>query len=328
MIRFGIVGAGRMGNAHAGNIHKLKDACVSKIYDIIPEHSQKLSEKFGGEICSSLEELTSSPDVDCVLISSPTYVHQDGVHAAMKSGKAIFCEKPLCRSPEEAKKLLELVGKYDKPFVPGFVRRHASKTKKLKEIVESGMLGKLLYCNVDCTFGGYVRMPGDFFTDFDLCGGVILDMLAHHVDLANWFFGKAKRVYADSLLMNKSLPLPADYAASVVTYENDVICNLICSWQRFGRSGSTMEIYGEKGGVLFDDATSKLTVYELGKEPRTIETDTGPDSNNGLFQEAKAMVDLLEGKEVAVPTIQDAYDSVAVGFAMIDSVKSGQAVTL
>ena len=83
MINFGIIGAGRMGSNHANCIAELPNAKVTAVYDIRPEASAAMNEKHGAVICNSPEELAARADVDCVVITSPTYCHQEGIAAAM-----------------------------------------------------------------------------------------------------------------------------------------------------------------------------------------------------------------------------------------------------
>ena len=322
MIRYGVIGGGRMGRAHAGQIKKLSTAVVTAVYDLNPEAADRFAADFGARIEPSAARLAAAADVDCVIITSPTYCHQEGVRAAMAAGKAIFCEKALCRDPKVADELLAEVEKYDKPFTVGFVRRHIPKTLLLKQLLEEGRIGRLRFCNVDLPLGIYRRMPGDWFADYDLCGGVIIDMMAHHVDLMNWFFGPMKRLYADGLLLSKDQPEPADYAASVVRYENGVIGNILWSWQRCGRSNELMEIYGDEGALSVGGG-SGVTWTPKGGEAQVLEPE---EKESGPFLQFRNLTDALEGKKVELPTIRDAWDSLAVAFAMIESVKSGKAV--
>lgn len=339
MIRYGIIGAGRMGNAHASQTRQIEGTAVTGVYDINPDAAQKMHTDYGAAIHRSPEELASAPDVDCVIVTSPTYCHQEGVLAAVAAHKPIFCEKALCRTQETEKELLNLLKNYDQLFTVGFVRRHLAKSILIKRMVEEGAIGTIRYCNVDLPLGKYQRMPGDWFSDFDLCGGVIIDMLAHHIDLANWYFGAAKRVYADSLLLSKEQPMPADYAAAVVTYENGVICNMMCSWQRFGRTNELMEIYGDKGALLMDgsnnithiSADGNTTLIDSEKEWKKEKCTAQLEEVNigsGLFCQLKNITDTLNGKPHPLPTIQDACNSLDISFAMINSVKNGKAILL
>ncbi len=323
MIKLGLIGAGRMGNSHAGILAKIANVQIAGVYDIKPEAAQAIHERYGARIYHSAEEMAESPEIAGLLICSPTYCHQEGVKAALKAKKTIFCEKPLCRTKEDADELLAAGQKSTTPFTVGFVLRHMGKTKKLKELLDAGTIGRIRFCNVDLPLGIYRRMPGDWFADFNLCGGVILDMLAHHVDLANWFFGTPKRIYAAGLLMDPSQPEPADYVASVVTYQNGIIANFICNWQRFGRSGEMMEIYGDIGSLTIDGSDS-LTYYPKGGEKQLIAT----SGESGPPQQMEDFIECVRGNRHPAVSLQDGYNSLIVGLAMIESIKKQKVMEL
>ncbi len=337
MLKFGIIGAGRLGNVHAENIARLKavagiDAQVAAVYDPKESAANAMHEKYGAVICSGAEELAGIPDLDAVVIASPTYCHQEGIRAAVAAGRHIFCEKPLCRDLENSLAMLKLVGKSEKLFAVGFVRRAMAKTRKLKEMLDSGVLGKIRFCNVDLSFGMYRREYGDWFADFDKSGGVIVDMLAHHVDLANWFFGEPERVYADGMLLDPSQKKPSDMVGSIITYRNGVICNMLCTWQRFGRSNELMEIYGEKGYLNMTGAET-LLYQPMDGEQQEIPVGAAQNAAAGVEEVKVAsgytqeMIDFARnmlGEKVEAPGIQDAFNSIKIALAMIESVKTKQ----
>ena len=337
MINIGIIGAGRLGNVHAANLALINGVKVAGVYDVKSDAAQAMHEKYGAKIYQSATELARDADIDGVLISSPTYCHPEGIRAAVAAGKPIFCEKPVTRTLDDAKEAIALLKDYPKLFTVGFVRRYMAKSLKVKQLLEEGLIGKLRYCNVDLPFGAYRRMYGDWFTDFDKSGGVIIDMLAHHVDLANWFFGEAESVYAAGMLLDKTQELPSDYVASVVKYKNGVICNLMCAWQRFGRSNEQMEIYGDKGALVMD-GSDNITFYPLGGEKQLIDVNISEAKAGGVEQvnvadgfqaEAARLVAAINGASIeGMPTIHDGFRSLEVGIAMIKSAQTNQVVTL
>lgn len=337
MVNLGIIGAGRLGNVHAGNLALINGAKLAGVYDIKPEAAQTMKEKYGTEIYQSASALANSPGIDGIIITSPTYCHLEGIRAAAATGKPLFCEKPLTRTLEDAKEALALLKDYPQIFTVGFVRRYMTKSQKMKQLIDEGVLGKINYCNVDLPFGAYRRMYGEWSADFDKSGGVIIDMLAHHVDLANWFFGEAENVYAASMLLDKTQKLPSDYVASVVKFKKGVICNLMCAWQRFGRSREQMEVYGEKGALIMD-GTNDLTFYPLGGEKQILELVT-PEAKavgvervnvaDGFRIEMERFVAAAKGgSRDNMPTAQDGYRSLELGIAMIESAQTNQVVTL
>ncbi len=336
MVRFGIIGAGRLGNVHANSIAAIPTARLVALYDIADAPARAMSEQFGAKICTSAEELAACPEVDAVIVSSPTYCHLEGIAAAVRAGKPVFSEKPITRQLNDAYQVRELVRQSGHPFAVGFVRRHMLKTRMAKELLDSGKLGTLKFCNIDLPFGAYKRMYGDWFTDFDKSGGVIVDMLAHHVDLANWFFGKARRVYAQSMLLDPKQALPSDYVSATVTYESGVIMNLMCSWQRFGRSGELMEIYGDRGALsLTSDPNIKLCL--AGQEPEMIDATEkveaagvgNASTGNGFVNELTNFIAAVNGHAPEfLPAADAGVASLAVADAMIRSAQTNQVIEL
>lgn len=275
MLKIGIIGAGRMGNAHAANLVNLNNVKLSTVYDIDPEKSKAFVEKYPDvKILASAEEVCNSPETDLIVITSPTYCHKEALLVAMATGKPIFCEKPLCRTKEELEELKPLIRSYKNLFAIGFVRRYSPSSMLLKKLIDEGKIGKLICSSVSCLFGGYSRLWGDWFTDYEKSGGVTLDMLAHHCDLQNLFFGKPESVYARAFRLPKTDELPKDYVSVTLTYPGNAISNMECSWLRGGPSTSYMTVYGEKGALKYSDDDG-LTFYDIGGAATKIDVDEG-----------------------------------------------------
>ena len=333
MIGFGIIGAGRLGTVHADSLAKIEGVKLAAVYDISEEKAQAMRQKYGPAICSSAEELAQK--VDAVIVASPSDCHIEGIRAAVQAGKPVFTEKPLCRFAEQSAELRSLLNGFTKPFGIGFVRRHMLKTQKLKGMLDSGEIGRIRFCNVDLPFGAYKRMYGDWFTDYRRSGGVILDMLAHHMDLANWFFGPAKRVYAQGLLLDPKQELPADHVSATVTYANGVIVNMMCNWQRFGRSGEMMEIYGDKGALTMN-SSDMIQLAKPGVPEQQIEINETAQSlgvgnastGNGFLNEMLDFVDSIRTGKTFSPGIPEAFSSFALAEAMMRSAETGQIVDI
>ena len=334
MITFGIIGAGRLGTNHATNIAQMDGAKLTAVYDIDPAKAKVFNEQYGAVICNSADELANM--VDAVLVASPSDCHLEGVTAAVKANKPVFSEKPLCRTAEQSAAYKELVKDYKQVYGIGYVRRYMAKTQIAKKLLDENTLGTLKFCNVDLPFGAFKRMYGDWFADYKRSGGVILDMLAHHIDLANWFFGKPVRVYAQSMLLDPKQELPSDYVSMTVTYESGVIVNMMCSWQRFGRSNEMMEIYGDKGSLTLDGST-QLKIARLGAEEVEVieaeEVQKGSSMNNvntgnGFYNELAAFVDCINNKKVFTPGIPEGFMSFAVAEAAMRSAETNQVVEI
>jgi myo-inositol 2-dehydrogenase/D-chiro-inositol 1-dehydrogenase len=84
MLNVGIIGAGRMGKAHAGNLAKLQSVKLTAVYDIVPAQAAAMKENYPTmKIMDSAEALVNDPEVELIVIASPTYCHKEGIMAAM-----------------------------------------------------------------------------------------------------------------------------------------------------------------------------------------------------------------------------------------------------
>lgn len=333
MINVGMIGTGRMGNVHASNLKNMPNVKLRGVYDINPEKSKEYAKDFGAEIFSDPASLVACKDINLIMICSPTYAHIEGIMAAVPTKKAIFCEKPLCRTEAELNVLAPIISSYEGFFAIGFVRRYSSVVKKIKEMLEAGAIGKPICGEVRILLGAYGRKWGDWFTDYSLSGGVMLDMLAHHADLQNHFIGEAESVYARALMLDRKQELPCDFVSATVVYKSGYISNMECSWLRSGPSDNSMTIYGDKGALLFSDSTG-LTFFTPGKseqiklEGDKIENVQENPNGDMYMNEMLCLVDVLKNDKKPDAGADSAITAMKFCSAMMKSAETKQIVTL
>src|SRR5690242_12670777 len=110
MIRFGVIGAGRIGKVHARSIAANSKAQLAYIADAVPKAAADLAALHGAKV-ASVEEIIRAKDVDAVLIGSPTGFHAEQIQAASNAGKAIMCEKPVSLDVKTIEATLKVVDK-------------------------------------------------------------------------------------------------------------------------------------------------------------------------------------------------------------------------
>ncbi len=141
------------------------------------------------KICATYQEAIKRPGVDWVLVFSPNAYHRDHIIAGFKAGKHVFSEKPLATSIADCQAIYAAHRKTRLLFATGFVLRYAPIYRKVKEILESGKIGKLLSIdaneNITPAHGGYIMMNWRRRTKF--AGPHILEKCCHDLDLINWF---------------------------------------------------------------------------------------------------------------------------------------------
>jgi len=333
MLKIGIIGVGRMGTTHTGNLSSIPGTAITGIYDIEQKKIDAYLAVFPGKkVYSSAVELASSHEVDLVLVTSPSYCHIEGIWAATSAGKAVFCEKPLCRTQAQLDELTPLLRNYQKLFAVGFVRRYSAGVIKMKQLLTANKIGQPLCFEVHIMLGAYNRQPGDWFADYNLSGGVTLDMLAHHADLVNYFIGEPKSICANALMLNPKNGLPADYLSATVVCKNGVIGTMQASWLRSGPNENGMTIFGDQGALRLSDQTG-VTYFTPGKQEEIPLDDQSvvdlPGIQGGIFgNEMAVLVDCVRKGEKPWAGVEEALAAQKFCLAMMSSAEKGEIVQL
>ena len=175
-------------------------------YDIIPERGKAFAEKFSvKKVYSSREELLRDHTVSAIAICDYGHQHAEELLTAMQAGcKRIFCEKPVIRQFAEADAILQTAKKTGSLVCVGQIRRYFPEQIKMKEIIDSGILGRILFAKVHSCVPTFTREWGNYFASFEQSGGTTLDMGVHYMDLFNWFFGQPKAFQHESWEWKKS----------------------------------------------------------------------------------------------------------------------------
>lgn len=192
----GVVGLGRMGQIY-GNFaaSQLSDARLVAIADSRPEALQKYAENTGTKAYSDYHDLLSDPNVDGVIVVTPTSTHREVVIAAAEAGKAIFCEKPTALTLAETDEMVAAVDKAGVMFQVGFMRRFDRAYAAAKKQIDSGVIGDPVVIR---SIGRDPFRTSLEYANPAVSGGLILDMGIHDFDLLRWLMNdEIERVYTE-----------------------------------------------------------------------------------------------------------------------------------
>jgi len=152
-INVGIIGAGIRGGQHCRSLKKMADkdakiqvVAASEIYTRRKEHAKEVLALTDKDIHHDYKELVNRPDVDAVFIATPDHWHFRMAMDAMLAGKDVYLEKPMTFKIEEAKVLAEHVKSSGRVMQIGSQYASETQTFKAREIVQQGLLGKILFC--------------------------------------------------------------------------------------------------------------------------------------------------------------------------------------
>ncbi|WP_051558909.1 Gfo/Idh/MocA family protein [Allorhizobium undicola] len=274
LLRLGFAGTGWIGLNRMEALLKsglaraamLQDPCedmIAKARTLAPD----------AEIAASFETLLEA-DLDAVVIASPSGMHACQAIAALESGKAVFCQKPLGRNGGEVRAVVETARKADRLLGLDLSYRHTRGLQAIRKAIREDRLGKVFA--LDLVFhNAYGPGKSWFFDKAQSGGGCLIDLGVHLVDMGLWLldFPKIKQVCA-SLHSGGSLLTPEDraqtggavedHAAAQLRTENGTMLRLACSWHLHAGTDAVIraDIHGTQAGASFANMAGSFHNFE------------------------------------------------------------------
>ena len=184
MIRFGVIGAGRIGKVHAKTIASNPKAKLAYIADAMPQAAADLAAQYGAKV-ATVEDIMKAQDVDAILIGSPTGFHAEQIQMASNNGKAIMCEKPVSMKVSTIEETLNVVEKNKSTLMIGFNRRFDPSFAELEKIIRRGDIGEVEMATVISRDPS--PPPAEYVKG---SGGIFADMMIHDFDMARFLVGE------------------------------------------------------------------------------------------------------------------------------------------
>jgi predicted dehydrogenase len=199
MLSVAIVGAGGIGSIRARTIAASGCGRVCAVADADAARALALAERYSAAAAAEWRSVVARPDVDAVVISTPTKFHAEVAVEALEAGKHVLCEKPLARTAQEARRMVEAARRAKRVLKTGFNYRQMAHTRKTKELLEAGAIGPVYFLRCRYGHGGRPGYEKHWCTDADLSGGGALqEQGIHIVDLIRMFLGEPSRVLAET----------------------------------------------------------------------------------------------------------------------------------
>lgn len=330
MLRIGLIGAGYMGSMHAACYQALvgEGVTVTAVADVRREYAAKAAEAFQAKVYEDGMELIEQADVDAVDICLPTYLHAGFAVAAMKKGRAVFIEKPVCMKKEEMELLLKTEAETKVPVMVGQCIRLWSEYAWLKDAVTENVYGKVCSAVFKRVSPAPTWAWEGWLQKAECSGTVAMDMHIHDVDYVRYLLGDPKEVQAsvsrDGEGMIQQIFASYDYGNLPVTIEACWDYPEAFPFEMYYR------IKFEEATIVFSSSASpSLVVYpktggrivpELEKEFES-ENDIGGNvsSLGGYYNELKYFTDRLKASEQpSIATLAESVKSVELVLTEIE----------
>ena len=248
MIRIAILGAGRIGRIHGRNAAAHPKAKLVAVSDPHRPSAKELADATSAEIVA-LEEVVERPDVDAILVCTPTTTHADLIERGARAGKAVFCEKPVDLSSARIESCLSVVEKAGTPLMIGFNRRFDPNFASLQQRLAAGEVGDVEIVTI------LSRDPGPPPVSYiATSGGLFRDMMIHDLDMARFLLLGDEPVEVHAV--GSSLVDPAigeagdvDTAAVLLKTASGKIVQISNSRRATYGYDQRVEVHGSKGMI-------------------------------------------------------------------------------
>lgn len=328
MLNIGIIGAGRIAKVHARSTSQHPAAKLVAIFDPIEAARKELAAQYGVKDVATAEEIFNDPQIDAVIVCSPTPLHIEHIVAGVKAGKAVLCEKPVAMEVEEARGIRTQLEGEDVRVMLGFNRRFDPSFAKCHQLLEDGELGEVE--QVTIISRDPAAPPKEYIA---VSGGIFKDMTIHDFDTARYFLGDIATVSATGQNLDPELKDTGDYDAAVVVLTNKAgkVATIINNRHCATGYDQRLEVSGPLGSAFAENI--RPTTVRVSKKDSSNAQDPYLDFfleryEAAYYQELDAFIQAIDGKREFSPSIEDGILALEVAEAALESAKSGKVVQL
>ncbi len=295
-IGVGMLGYAFMGKAHSNAFKTIPymmypPPAIPKMVSVSGRNEKAVAEaarRYGYEkYTTDWREQVNDPDVQLFDNGGPNDTHAEPCIVAAQAGKHILCEKPLGRTAEESKMMLDAVEKAGIKHMVAFNYRFVPAIRQIRQLIDSGALGRIYHWRAvylqEWIMPHYGK-PKIWRLDKSVAGsGAIGDLGAHIVDLAHYLVGDVKSIsaYTKTFIEERELEDGSgmgkvdvdDAFVAALEFENGAVGTLEATRFAGGRKNyNSFEINAEKGTVVFNlERMNELEVFWVDEEPNTTQ---------------------------------------------------------
>jgi len=325
-VKFGLLGAGRIGKVHAKAITSNPDARLVAVADAAEAAAADIAAKYGCDI-RTIEEIETAGNIDAVVICTPTNTHAELIERFARAGKAIFCEKPIDLDLSRVKACLKVVRETGATLMVGFNRRFDPHFAAVRKTIDDGRIGDVEMVQIISRDPG--APPPAYIKS---SGGILRDMTIHDFDMARFLLGgEPETVFATaSVLVDPEIGALGDHdsVSVILTTASGKHCTISNSRRATYGYDQRIEVHGSKGAVAAEN-----------QRPVSIEVATAEgylrpplhDFFMTRYTEAYAaeiasFIAALASGRPASPSGEDGLKALALADAAYKSIREGRAV--
>ena len=302
----GIVGLGRSGwDIHAKSISKIPD--LYKIVAVLDQEPARLKQAAGEFSCRTYTEyegFLSDPGIELVIVATPSHLHAPHTISALKAGRHVLCEKPLAVSTEEADRMIETAKACGHILTVFQNRRYDPDFQKVREIIESGRIGKVLIVRIAQHF---FQRRNDWQALKEYGGGILNNWGAHLLDQAMLLVGEEEPEFMCQLAHTVSAGDAEDHAKITLKAPSGLVVDVeLSSCAAFSQDG--WFVIGTCGGIKGSGRELTIKWFDPNTLP-AVQVDRRPpqDRSYGKPQEIPWQTEVCRAAESEYPGQEQIY---------------------
>ena len=343
MFRIGIIGCGKIAQVrHIPEYAENPYAELAGFYDLNTQRAAELAAQYGGKAYESAEAMLADPAIDAVSVCVANHAHAPITIAALKAGKHVLCEKPMATTLEECEEMVKTAHEAGKFLMIGHNQRLAKAHAVAKELIDQGMIGRIISFRTTFGHGGpetWSVDPGKntwFFDKNKAAMGAMADLGIHKTDLIQFLTGQhVVRTTARVVTLDKK-----DASGQLIGVDDNAICiyemsggtmgTMTASWTYYGAEDNSTILYGEKGIMrIYDDPAHSIVVKLADGTEKVYDVEQIQTNDN---QTKSGVIDLwmncLETNTPPEISGEEALYAMRAVFASLESAKAGTAVDI
>ena len=329
MLRFCLIGVGRIGRLHAQNVSLTDGATIAAVADPDLKAAAAVAEKFGARVFAEAGEAINSVKVDAVLICSPTDTHVAMIELAAAARLPIFCEKPVDLNIDRVIRAMKAVESAGVFFTIGFHRRFDPAHREAFEARVSGRIGRLEQMTL------IARDPAPPPPEYvRRSGGIFRDMMIHDIDQARYLAGEEfiGVIARGSCMIDPKFEELGDFDTATALFWTST--GLTCTIQNSRRSvygfDQRAELFGERGVIRAGNPRQSTLAIEdsTGVHGSSLHHFFPPRYKDAYRNELQHFIASITEGLPPEPSISDGYKSMIMANGATTSAREGRAVTL
>ncbi|KAL6261254.1 uncharacterized protein LOC105424859 [Pogonomyrmex barbatus] len=335
IVKVALFGVGRAGTIHLMSTVSSTRAQLLYIVDDIESNWQKMRKYWRLDDVTFLnskqsDKVFKDPNVDAVIVASPTFTHEDIIIKALQAKKAVFCEKPVAENRPDTAKCYEIAKKVGKPLFCAFNRRFDPSYSNVRERVRKGEVG---HVHTIKTVARDSPLPTIEY--LKVSGGIFHDCMVHDIDIITWVIGE----YPDKVSVLAEANIPEikaindfDTVAATLHFPSGTLGMIDLSRNSSFGYDQRLEAFGPKGMVLADNEQPIHSVcrhYDLqGPTTAPIWYSFASRFLNGYRREFDHFIDVVHGKVESMVKSKEILAVSKIATACEESARTGKIVTL